>query len=160
MAAFVPGIPADARHSLRSLISALGRLPSSLELSARLVGPASGRPPFVPNIQVSAQPGNALETVLNYFKDGVPLPPAIPLTLANGNDIGSGSIIPATFNEPGHYQAVIARSGVTSDGFTIVVRSLAFTVTGPGPTPPPPPPPRSCRPARSNWRRAGRTAEP
>ncbi|MET8153659.1 hypothetical protein ACIBSW_19645 [Actinoplanes sp. NPDC049668] len=140
VAAFVPGIPADARRSLRSLISALGRLPSSLELSAEIVGPASGRPPFAPRIQVSAQPGNAIETVLNYFKGGVPLPRVTPLTLANGNDIGSGSIVPTTFNEPGHYQAVIARSGITGDGFAVVVRSLPFTVHSPGPAPAAPPP--------------------
>ena len=141
VAAFVPSISPQALLSLKSLIGALHTLPS-FDLSARIEGPTSGRPPFVAGIRVSPSSGAIIETVLNYCKDGVQLPPRIPLSLVNGTDISSGNIIGTTFNEPGHYEAVIARTGITSEGMRTLVRRLPFTVsTGPLPPPPPPLPP-------------------
>jgi hypothetical protein len=130
----VPSIPPDARRSLKSLIIALHNLPP-LTLTAQIIGPSSGRPPFAPDFTVSPSSGATIETVLNYFKDGVALPPHIPLTLANGTDISAGNIVPSTFNEPGHYEAVIARAGITSEGFTTLVRRIPFNVNTPAPPP-------------------------
>jgi hypothetical protein len=141
---FVPTIPSDARRKLRALISALRNLPS-FDLQAEIVGPSFGFAPFVPEITVHPSSGAIIETVVNYIKDGVALPPEIPLTLVNGTDISSGNFIVPTFNEPGHYEAVIARTGITSDGITTLVRRLPFTVGTPQhpPTSTHPPPPSS-----------------
>jgi hypothetical protein len=126
---FVPSISSDARRSLGSLISALRNLPF-FDLQAEIVGPSFGLPPFVPQITVHPSSGAIIETVVNYFKDGVVFPPAIPQVLANGTDISS-HITLMTFNEPGHYEAVIARTGITSEGITTLVRRLPFTVGTP-----------------------------
>src|SRR5579872_360709 len=112
---FVSTIPSDARRKLKSLISALSNLPS-FNLQAEIVGPSFGFAPFNPEITVHPSSGAIIETVVNYFKDEVALPPEIPLTLVNGTDISSGNFIVPTFNEPGHYEAVIARTGITSEG--------------------------------------------
>jgi hypothetical protein len=142
VAQFVPSIPVESRRSLALLIRTLETLPT-FDLSAAFSGPASGRPPFAPVIVVNQSDGAVIETVLTYFLEGTPLPPSIPLTLVNGNDISAG-IIPTTFNELGHYEAVIARTGITADGITTLVRRLPFVVYSnfvPPPPPPPPPPP-------------------
>jgi hypothetical protein len=141
---FVPSIPSDARRSLRSLISALRNLPS-FDLQAEIAGPSFGFAPFVPEITVHPSSGAIIETVVNYFKAGAALPPEIPLTLVNGTDISSGQIVHLTFDEPGNYEAVIARTGITSEGITTLVRRLPFTVGTPSlpPHPPLPPPPSS-----------------
>jgi hypothetical protein len=133
---FVPSIPAAARRALGKLISALAGLPS-FDLQAEIVGPATGLAPFAPEIVVHPASGAIIETVLNYFKDGVALPPGAPQVLVNGTDVSAGSIPAATFNQPGHYMAVITRTGITSEGIKKLVRQLPFTVSTPAPVIPP-----------------------
>ena len=143
---FVPSIPSDARRSLRSLISALRNLPA-FDLQAEIGGSSFGLAPFVPEITVHPSSGAVIETVVNYFKDGVALPD-VSLTLVNGADISS-HIIPMTFDDPGDYEAVIARTGITSEGITTLVRRLPFAVGTPALPPPPPPPPPPSSPTCS-----------
>jgi hypothetical protein len=78
-------------------------------------------------VELASRAAATLGSARQLLQGGVALPPEIPLTLINGTDISS-HITLLTFNEPGHYEAVIARTGITSEGITTLVRRLLFTV--------------------------------
>jgi hypothetical protein len=118
-----------------------------LELQAAIDGPSSGPAPFAPEFTVQPSPGAVIETVLNFLKNGAALPAPVTDDLLNGINIGSGRhVAPETFDEPAQYQAVITRTGITSDGIQKIMRHIPFTVSDPPPAHPPITPPPSSQP--------------
>jgi hypothetical protein len=137
-------LTAADRNSMQAMAAALLRLPP-ISLSAELVGESSSQPPFAPVIRVQPSTGVVVETVVNYFQAGRPLPTnAAADGLVDGNEVRADGTVPSTtFDDPGPYVAVITRTGITNVGVTVLEKRIAFTVMFP-----PPPPAHSSQPAQ------------
>src|SRR4051812_7938473 len=71
VADLVPMLTGNERRSMRAMIAGLQRLPA-IELTA-VIEEGSGQAPFNPDIRAQPSGGAVLETVVNYFRSGLPV---------------------------------------------------------------------------------------
>ncbi len=133
-------LPADQRLSLRALCAALPTLPP-IALDARITGHEDVVAPSRPIIEVDPPSGAVVETVVTFFAGGAAATPVSSARLLlDGQEIDGTVFAAAVFAEPGAYEAVVRRVGVTGSGVVTLERRLPFRVRA-VPTPPPPPGP-------------------
>jgi hypothetical protein len=134
-------VPADQRHSLRALCAALPTLPP-IALTARITAHDDVVAPSRPIIEVDPPAGAVVETVVNFFSGGaVASPTSTARRFLDGQEVAGTIFAAALFAEPGAYEAVVRRVGVTSVGVVTLEQRLPFRVRAvPAPSPPAPPP--------------------
>jgi precorrin-3B methylase len=132
----VPPLSGTERTSMRAMIGALQRLPP-VSLDAEIVGPASGKEPFVPVIRVHPSGGVILSTHISRAGAGTQ-------AVAESGDFGLFSL-PA-----GVYFILVTRIGIPNTGIIVLEKSLRVEserAASGGPPPSPgggsPPPPTS-----------------
>ena len=138
----------DRRRSLRGLVAALPTLPP-ITLEARIADHVDEVAPSRPIIEVDVSPGAVVETVVTFFSGGAPARPVTSsIALVDGQRVDGAMYAQALFPDPGTYEAVVRRVGVTSSGVVTLERRLSFRVRSAQPSPPPTPPAPGPGPAR------------
>ena len=141
-------VPADQRRSLRALCAALPTLPP-IALDARVTDHADAVAPSRPIIGVDVPSGAVVETVVNFFAGGAPAKhDSTARRFVDGEEVDGTIFAAALFGEPGAYEAVVHRVGVTGSGVVTLERRVTFQVRAvPAPPPPPTPTPAPAPPA-------------
>jgi hypothetical protein len=135
-------LPPAQRLSLLALCAALPTLPP-VTLDARITDHGDDVTPGQPVIAVSPPTGAVVETVVTFFEGGVIDAFASSGRLVDGQEIVGATFSSTAFSDPGLYEAVVRRVGVTGTGVVDLQRRLPFRVrAAPIPTPPSPPTPR------------------